>query len=195
MTILNTATMIISLSLFTQPLAAPETRQYRNIHQPKALYYVKMVDTKNISKPAFIQPEPVVQEPKGRWVTVIATGYSPKDKIDKNHPHCKDDFTASMTRISKNPYAVAIPMSRDIRGRSSVPVIADYGTKMYIPTGYGYLDNSRPEDRIFTCDDTGGVINSRTRRTGIPHIDLRFKTEAAAKKFGKKRIEVFIYDE
>lgn len=156
------------------------------------MYSVKKTDT--ISKP-IVEPEPVVQEPKGRWITVIATGYSPNDKIDKDHPHCKDDFTASMTRISRNPYAVAVPMRKDRHGRSSIPVIVDYRAKMYIPTGYGYLDKSRPDDRIFVCDDTGGVINSRTRRTGIPHIDLRFKTEAAAKKFGKKKIEVFIYDE
>jgi 3D (Asp-Asp-Asp) domain-containing protein len=176
------------------PLAAPETRGFKKTYEPlNIMYSVKQIEP--VSIPVQPTPKVVVEEPKGKWITVIATGYSPKDKIDSNHPACKDDFTASMTRISKNPYAVAVPMSRDNKGRSTVPVIASYGAKIYIPTGHGYLDNSRPGDRIFTCDDTGGVINSRTRRTGIPHIDLRFKSEAAAKKFGKKTIEVFVYDE
>jgi 3D (Asp-Asp-Asp) domain-containing protein len=189
---LYTAALIISSSLFCNNLAAPETTTHNWKVEPvvKVMYDVKLVNH-NTTKP-LIQVE---SEPKGRWVTVIATAYSPKDKIDSNHPHCKDDFTASMTRISKNPYGIAVPMRRDGRGRSTVPVVAEYGSQIYIPSGYGYLDNSRKEDRIFVCDDTGGLINRNTRVTGIPHIDLRFKSEAAAKKFGKKKIEVFIYDE
>ncbi len=183
--------LIIASSLFNSPLEAPEASA-RCVQPIKVMYHMKQVD-KPVSKPVIVvEQEP---EPKGRWITVIATAYSPKDKIDKNHPHCKDDFTASMTRISKNPYGVAVPMRKDRHGRSSVPVIADYGTTIYIPSGYGYLDKSRREDRIFVCDDTGGVINSNTRRTGIPHIDLRFKSETDAKKFGKKKIEIFVYDE
>lgn len=137
---------------------------------------------------------PVVKQPKGRWITVIATAYSPKDAIDSHNKNCQDDFTASMNRLSTHPYGIAIPMAKNSEDRSCVPIIASYGQSIYIPIGYGYLDKSRRTNRVFEADDTGGKINTRTRVTGIPHIDLRFEDESSAKKFGKKEILIFVYD-
>ena len=137
---------------------------------------------------------PVVREPKGKWITVIATAYSPKDTIDSHHKNCQDDFTANMNKLSTHPYGIAIPMAKNPEGRSCVPVIASYGQLIYIPIGYGYLDKSRRTNRVFEADDTGGTINTKTRETGTPHIDLRFQDESSAKKFGKKEILIFVFD-
>lgn len=91
-------------------------------------------------------------------------------------------LTADGTDVSDEPYGIAVDPRR-------IP----YGTSLYIPTGEGYLDHQRPNDRIFPADDTGGIIRRRTRSTGIIHIDLRFRRHSSAVKFGIKPMTIWIW--
>ncbi len=72
-----------------------------------------------------------------------------------------------------------------------------FGSSVWIPTGYNYLDNQAADDdqRTFTVDDTGGAIVSKTRSTGILHLDLRFIHHRNAVKFGVKSATIYIWHE
>lgn len=92
--------------------------------------------------------------------------------------------TADNTKVRDVPYGVA-----------SDPRVLPYGTSVWIPPHIGYLDKSRPSDREFFIDDTGGYLRTQTRRTGVVHIDLRFKYHSSAKRFGRKLITIYIWRE
>ncbi len=125
-----------------------------------------------------------VDQPQGgRWVEAVLTAYSPLDDHTRDDVNNPDRLTSTGKRTADVPYGVAA----DPR---SVP----YGAQVYIPVGLGYLDESRPTARCFCCDDTGSVIKRRTRRTGVLHIDLRFKSVESAIVFGTKKAWIYIYD-
>ena len=118
----------------------------------------------------------------GYWDTVVATAYSPQDKIDSQYRVTKGKWlhkTAYQADVRTTPYGIAAP-----------DWVFPDGTKLIIPAGHGYLDSRA--NRAFTVDDTGGIIRKRTRETGTTHIDLRYKTEYSAKKFGVKVIPIFV---
>lgn len=116
------------------------------------------------------------------WIEINATAYSPFDEIDagyhKEHPSFN---TADGTDWRKEPYGIAADSN-------SLP----YGTKIYIPRGNGYLDESGPENRIFTVDDTGATVRNNTRKTGQVFIDLRYKTPYSALRYGRKSFYVYV---
>ena len=133
----------------------------------------------------------------GRWLTVRATAYSPHDAIDGHYHATKGDrwrwITADgRTDVRTTPYGIAVP--RLAGGRPAWP----YGTRVLIPAGQGYLDQTRPDQRIFIVDDTGAGIRRRTKESGILHLDLRFRSEEAARSFagasGWREMRVFVYD-
>lgn len=134
----------------------------------------------------------------GRWITVRATAYSPHDAIDGDYHASKGDrwrwITADgRTDVRKQPYGVAVPR---LNGRR--PALP-FGTRMIIPAGQGYLDLSRPDQRIFVVDDSGGAIRNKTIASGILHIDLRYRSEASALAFGGalgwRELQVFVLAE
>lgn len=135
----------------------------------------------------------------GRWLTVRATAYSPHDAVDGAYHASKGErwrwITADgRTDVRDTPYGIAVP--RLAGGRPAWP----YGTRVLIPAGQGYLDQSGgPADRIFTVDDCGGGIRGRTESTGILHIDLRFRRENSARAFGGdlgwRELRVFVIDD
>ncbi|HAT11187.1 MAG TPA: hypothetical protein DCS97_11490 [Planctomycetes bacterium] len=125
-------------------------------------------------------------ELRGRWLTVRATAYSPHDAVDGSYHASKGErwrwITADgRTDVRTIPYGIAVP--RLAGSRPAWP----YGTRVLIPAGQGYLDRSLPEDRIFTVDDSGGAIRGKTERSGVLHIDLRFRSEASARDFAGER--------
>lgn len=125
-------------------------------------------------------------ELRGRWITVRATAYSPHDAVDGAYHATKGDrwrwITADgRTDVRQTPYGIAVP--RLAGGRPAWP----YGTRVLIPAGQGYLDRSRPAERIFTVDDTGGAIRGKTEKSGVLHIDLRFRSESSAREFAGDR--------
>ncbi len=135
-------------------------------------------------------------EPAGHWMDVRATAYSPADPLDSDYRRSKGPrwlhITADgETDVRAEPYGIAVPR------RHHAPVLP-YGTQVYIPTGYDYLDRSRPEARIFTVDDTGAAISRKTSTTGIIYIDLRFRTSASARAWagpkGYRDISVFVFE-
>ncbi len=136
-------------------------------------------------------------EPAGRWMDVRATAYSPLDPQDSDYRRTKGPRWVHITAdgetdVRIEPYGIAVPR------RTHTGPILPYGTQVYIPTGYGYLDRSRPEARTFTVDDTGAAITRRTRNTGIVYVDLRFRTPESAREWagplGYRDIRIFVFE-
>ena len=117
----------------------------------------------------------------GEWVSmdVEATAYC-------SGPCCcgprARGVTADGTEVSDYPYGVAVD-----------PRVIAYGTPVWIPLGYGYLDNQQPDDRVFYADDTGGIIRRRTRATGRVHVDLRFRRHSSAVRYGVRTITIYVW--
>ena len=122
---------------------------------------------------------------------LLAATWEPMDVVATAYCPCRiccgsraAGLTSTNVRVRDEPYGVAVD-----------PDAIPYGTIIWVPPGEGYLDRSRTDDdgRQFTADDTGGAIRSNTRRTGTPHIDLRFRTHWSAKHFGRKRITIYLW--
>lgn len=126
---------------------------------------------------------------EGYWVRAVVTAYSPHDAIDSDYHLTKGKdrwHTAAMVDVRERPHGIAVP--HDGRGKPLIP----YGSRIFIPQGNGYLDVSRSDNRWFPADDTGGAITRMTKATGVIHLDLRYRTEYSALRFGKQEIDVYI---
>jgi 3D (Asp-Asp-Asp) domain-containing protein len=129
----------------------------------------------------------------GHWVEVTATAYSPLDQFTRDDEGNPDRLTANQTSSIAHPYGIAVPR---VRGSDGIwRPLWPYGTRVYVPAGHGYLDQSGPADRIFIADDTGGLITGNTARTGDVHIDLRYRSVSSAERFGSKRIWIYVLDD
>lgn len=116
---------------------------------------------------------------EGRWVLAEVTAY-----CGGPCSICQTDgVTADGTRTADEPYGIAA--SNDIALQ----------TRIYVPHGYGYLDVSRYDSRVFRTSDRGGLVQTEYERSGITRLDLRYKTHYSAKLFGRKLVWVFIYDQ
>jgi 3D (Asp-Asp-Asp) domain-containing protein len=93
-------------------------------------------------------------------------------------------ITADGTDTKEYPYGLAA----DLR---ALPA----GSRIWIPTGIGYLDATFPTDRGFVVDDTGGALIRNTRKTGRIHLDLRFRYHGSAVRFGVKTVTVYVWKE
>jgi 3D (Asp-Asp-Asp) domain-containing protein len=111
---------------------------------------------------------------EGRWEIAIATAYCPCAICCGRSA---DGITATGTSCASHPHGIAIDPAR----------IA-YGTRILIPHGYGYLDQSRGADRWFIADDTGAAMRTATTL----RIDLRYRTHASAVQFGVRVIPIWI---
>lgn len=131
----------------------------------------------------------------GHWENVVATAYSPHDPIDGKYHASKGDrwrwITADgETDVRETPYGIAVPVERTKAG--NLRPLIPFGTKVIIPVGQGYLDESRPNNRVFQIDDTGNGKEYFKHKNGMLHIDLRYKQHEWALKWGEKQIKVFI---
>lgn len=118
----------------------------------------------------------------GEWMRVVATAYSPSDALDAGYRATKgaDRWrTAYGVDVREVPYGIAAPT-----------YLAH--AEIIIPSGQGYLDRSRPYERTFTVDDTGAMVRRRSAESGRLHLDLRYRTEASARRFGTRELWVFI---
>lgn len=127
---------------------------------------------------------------KGWWTKARLSAYSPHDALDKAYHESKGErwrwITADgRTDVRRIPHGIAAA------GRF------DFGTRIFIPTGYGYLDQGRSglHSRVFTVDDRGGFIESKDVPGESAALDLRYKTEHSALAFGVKDAWVFIITE
>lgn len=135
-------------------------------------------------EPVVTYPPALPALPKGRWVKVVATGYSPHDQLDSAYHATKGAWrwkTATLTDVRTKPYGIAVPFDRIPRGAA-----------VYVPPGSGYVG---ADGHIFEADDTGKDIRANTGRTGTTHIDLRFKTEHSARRYGRRDLWVFVYSD
>lgn len=128
----------------------------------------------------FCMPGIGAEPATGHWMTVQSTAYCPC-------PVCCGEraagLTADGTDVGKSPYGIA-----------AHPHYLPYGSLVYVPAGYGYLDRSRA-DRFFRVDDTGGIIRRRSEQTEDLWIDLRFRSHASAKAWGVRTISIFVLDQ
>jgi 3D (Asp-Asp-Asp) domain-containing protein len=119
---------------------------------------------------------------QGRWVYVVMTAYSPLDDFTRDDVGNPRRLTSTGKPTGAHPYGVAAD-----------PQALPYGTRVIIPTAFGYLHESRP-NQPFPVDDTGAIPRRRTRASRIPHIDLRYRTVWSAQQFGVKEGWVFVVE-
>jgi 3D (Asp-Asp-Asp) domain-containing protein len=155
---------------FVLPIQAPET----HIYALEAQLAVHEVFT--FGAVGSTPTERTIVESSWWWIHATVTGYSPHDTIDSGHASTQDTKTATMRDWRTHPYGLAAD-----------PKILPYGTYIQVP---GYLEKSEP-NTAWMVDDTGGNMRKSWRR-GIIHIDVRFRTESSARKFGKKDISVLV---
>ncbi len=122
-------------------------------------------------------------------LAAAAEGWQPVEVVATAYCGCRIccgvravGITADGTDIRVWPYGIAVD-----------PKQIAYGTPIFVPLGEGYLDRQQPTDRVFYADDTGGIIRRRSRATGTPHIDLRFRQHGSAQRFGVRRMTVFVW--
>lgn len=133
------------------------------------------------------EPETTYGPWRGRWILARLSAYSPEDAIDQAYRATKgerwrDICADGRTDVRSEPYGIAAPSG-----------IA-FGTRVFIPAGYGYLDRCRSGlyERLFTVSDRGGKIGSYQNANGSIALDLRYRTEYSALAFGVKDAWVFI---
>ena len=137
---------------------------------------------------AYAQDQIVSYGPwNGYWKQARLSAYSPHDALDREYHETKGErwrwITADgKTDVRNRPHGIAAP--------SSIP----FGARVFIPTGHGYLDASRPEahQRCFDVDDRGSAIEHGALSEDRLWIDLRYRTEYSALAFGVKDAWVFI---
>lgn len=124
---------------------------------------------------------------KGYWKEARLSAYSPHDAIDAEYHATKGErwrwiCADGKTDVRHEPYGIAAPSS------------VRFGTRIFVPTGHGYLDSSRAEvhQRIFTVTDRGGLIERRSVPGEVFCLDLRYRTTESALAFGVKDALVFI---
>lgn len=114
---------------------------------------------------------------EGRWVEVAATAYTPTDPIDSEYHASKGArwrwvLADGRTNAKRTPYGIAVKLTQggDGRWRPALP----FGTRIYVPTGHGYLDRSRAQERVFQVDDGSAATVYQSRINGRMHVDLRW---------------------
>jgi 3D (Asp-Asp-Asp) domain-containing protein len=123
----------------------------------------------------------------GRWIKAKVTAYTPWDEIDSNSGY-QDGYTSTMVDTqSTDP--------NKIYGIAADPRAIPYGTKVYVPGYWESLQNNKISvpTKMTIVDDTGGKLR-QSWNDGILHIDIRYRTNKAAKNWGVKHIEIFIFD-
>jgi hypothetical protein len=127
---------------------------------------------------------------RGRWVKARLSAYSPHDALDKEYHASKGErwrwiCADGKTDVRNEPYGLAAPDS------------LRFGTRIFIPTGHGYLDTGRPSpnERVFVVSDRGGFIQRWKSPDGSIALDVRFRTEYSALAFGVKDAWVFVITE
>ncbi len=123
----------------------------------------------------------------GYWQQARLSAYSPHDALDREYHESKGErwrwITADgRTDVRARPHGIAAP--------SSLP----FGTRIFLPTGIGFLETSRtlPLDRCFVVDDRGSAIQYGSVSEKRLWLDLRYRTEHSALAFGVKDAWVFI---
>lgn len=123
----------------------------------------------------------------GYWQQARLSAYSPHDALDREYHESKGErwrYVAAdgKTDVRLHRHGIAAPSS------------LQFGQRVFIPTGHGYLDSSRPDgpSRVFRVDDRGAIIERHAQSGRGIALDLRYWTEYSALAFGVKDAWVFI---
>ncbi len=111
--------------------------------------------------------EPAAQN--GRLITATVTAYCPCEKC------CGAYSAAKKTSTGKSAWTEGVAVA---------PQAIPYGSWLWID-GIGWRQ----------ADDTGGAMRQAWKKHRKYHVDLRMKTHAQARAWGKKRITIFILEE
>lgn len=179
---LNITALIISGFLFGKPLLAPETSVYYTF-SPRS---VQANFSKATTLVSDVSTQDKVLDPPGEWKKAIVTAYSPHSKS-----------CGKWSKIGKTSTGVCVRSSdpNDVYGIAADPKMIPYGTKIYVPGYYEKLQNNKNliPTEMNEVDDTGGAMRKAARR-GILHIDIRFRTESEAQRWGSREMMIFIYE-
>lgn len=104
---------------------------------------------------------------------VEVTAYAPSSAVCGT-----TDKTFDGTDTDERPYGLAADRRVKI------------GTVVYIPAGLGVLDGVKAFDRSFRVDDRGGALEHHGG--GPIRLDLRVKSVEWAKRFGRRRMTVWV---
>lgn len=118
---------------------------------------------------------PPEQTPAQAWVMAEVTAYCPCVLCTPGL-----GITANGTKVLRVPYNLA--------SDRSLP----FGTRVFLPTGFGALDKVREMERWFEVDDRGGALDTEAKRYGVLRLDLRVREHWWAVIFGRKTIPVLI---
>ena len=122
----------------------------------------------------------------GTWHWAKVTAYCPC-------PICCGSDSNNITSIgvkvnSGNP--------NDAYGIAADPKAVPYGKRIYIEGYWESLQNNKTfvPTVMSTVDDTGAAMRNSWKE-GILHLDVRYRTHSAARKFGTRIMRVFIYSD
>jgi 3D (Asp-Asp-Asp) domain-containing protein len=128
--------------------------------------------------------------PRGRWVWARVTAYT------HHYASCGKRPSDPGYGITSTGVNVLSGDPNDAYGIAADPRAVPYGTRIYVPGYYESLLNNQnfvPTEMI-DVDDTGGALRNSWSRERIIHLDVRYRTETAARNWGVRWMQVFIYD-
>lgn len=114
-------------------------------------------------------PPQIEREPAYRVVRVrvLVTACSPEDAIDRDY-YARHGYEGAT-------YNIAADLS-----------VFPRGTRIRVP---GYMDVSYP-DRFWSVDSSGGSIIRNATRRGILQVDVKYRTEYSALRWGRQWLTV-----
>ena len=163
-----------SLALFNAPstsYAESTQKPIQVFHHNHEVVYDSLEVLPQIEEDIPCAPQPVVpEEPQSPWVVkvrMLVTACSPEDSIDVAY-YARHGYEGATYNIAA-----------DTR-------ILPRGTQMRVP---GYMPVSFP-GRWWVVDSAGGSIIRRASRRGIIQIDVKFRTEHSALRWGRQWLDV-----
>jgi len=153
-----------------------------NYNQPSAVPSVNAPENedKNI--------EPEIHE--GYWLWAQVTAYCPCKICCGKTP---DDPAYGITSRQVN---VLSGDPNDAYGIAADPRAIPYGTFVYIPGYWESIQNNKTfvPTQLPYVDDTGGAMRQSWEQRGVIHLDVRYRTHKAARTWGVRMMQVFVYE-
>lgn len=185
---------VILLAFASNNSTFPQEPLYQSVQEtPYTLYTDYESKGRYIETPVeeTVEEPPEVYEPQGHWVWARVTAYCPCEICcgkTTNHP---------AYGITSTDVDVLSGSPNDAYGIAADPQAVSYGTQIYVPGYWESLQRNRTfvPSEMTEVDDTGGAMRQSWRNERVIHLDVRYRTHAAAKKWGVRWMRVFVYDD